>query len=140
MRPSVKKSSALISVLLAEFGSLRGALAAVKVGASNRIGPAVAGRFASLEYSYTIPNRNRMPAQKPITAEKRDHYTWSLTDAQIHKFEAWRNEIWITEKRSPGAIGGEFTFKIIGTSIGTMIVADYRDGEKTLDLTDYHNF
>ncbi len=147
-----------ISVLLAEFGSLRkvlsadvAAIAAVRVGASNRrLGPAVAGRFAkcrfakyrfaSLEYSCTIPTRNRMPAQKPITAEKRAHYAWSLTDAQIRAFEVWRNEIWRTETRSPGVSGGEFAFKIIGTSIGTIIVADYRDSEQTLDLTDYSCF
>jgi hypothetical protein len=98
-----------------------------------------------------------MPAQKPITAEKRAHYAWSLTDAQIRAFEVWRNEIWRTETRSPGVSGGEFAFKINGTSIGTIIVADYcdrrvidpalsratcgsGDGEQTLDLTDYSCF
>lgn len=74
---------------------------------------------------------------KKITQEKRRHYTWSLTDDQIAAFEAWREEIWRTDKRSPGAIGGTFTFKIIGTTIGTIIKAVYRDGEKELDLTNY---
>lgn len=81
-----------------------------------------------------------MPNQKQITTEKRAHYTWSLTDQQIRTFEAWRSEIWRTDKRSPGAIGGTFTFQITGTSIGTIIVADYRNGEQTLDLTDYSCF
>lgn len=70
-------------------------------------------------------------------SSKRERYTWSLTDQQIATFEAWRDEIWRTDKRHPGVSGGTFTFKITPTTIGTIIVADYRSGEKTLDLTDY---
>jgi len=76
---------------------------------------------------------------KEITDEKRAHYTFSLTDKQIHEFEAWRNEIWRTDKRSPGAIGGTFSFEFIGTTIGTIVKAIYRDGEKVLELTNYDN-
>ncbi len=73
-------------------------------------------------------------------SDKRRHYIWSLTDDQISAFEAWRDEIWKTDKRSPGAIGGTFSFHITGTTIGTIIKAVYRDGEKELDLTDYDKF
>ena len=71
---------------------------------------------------------------------KRSHYTWSLDDRQIAAFEAWRDEIWRTDKRHPGVSGGTFTFKITGTTIGTIIKASYRDGEKELDLTDYNSW
>lgn len=80
-----------------------------------------------------------MPSQKPITDEKRVHYTFALTDKQIREFEAWRDEIWRTDKRSPGAIGGTFSFEFTGTSIGTIVKAIYRDGEKVLELTNYDN-
>ena len=73
-------------------------------------------------------------------SSKRERYTWSLDDKQIAAFEAWRDEIWRTDKRHPGVSGGTFTFKITGTTIGTIIVADYRSGEKTLDLTDYNSW
>jgi hypothetical protein len=88
---------------------------------------------------------------------KRQYYTWALDDKQIAAFEAWRDEIWRTDKRSPGAIGGTFTFHITGTTIGTtgtnastsipsngrdgtIIKASYREGEKEIDLTDYDSW
>ena len=77
---------------------------------------------------------SRMPESQ---SSKRERYTWSLDDKQIAVFGEWRNEIWRTDKRSPGAIGGTFTFQITGTTIGTIIKAVYRGGEKELDLTDY---
>lgn len=80
---------------------------------------------------------SRMPESQ---SSKRERYTWSLDDKQIATFEAWRDEIWRTDKRNPGAIGGTFTFHITGTTIGTIIKVSYRDGEKELDLTDYDSW
>ena len=77
------------------------------------------------------------PPRKPLTDADRQHYTWSLDDRQIAEFNAWRDEIWRIDKRHPGVSGGTFTFHITGTTIGTIIKAVYRGGEKELDLTDY---
>lgn len=81
-----------------------------------------------------------MKASDKITDADRARYTWSLDDRQIIEFKKWRDEIWRTDKRSPGTIGGTFTFHITGTTVGTIIKAVYRDGEKELDLTDYNEW
>ncbi len=73
-------------------------------------------------------------------SDNRRHYIWHLDKRQIAAFEAWRDEIWRTDKRSPGAIGGTFSFLITGTTLGTIIKAIYRGGEKELDLTDYDSW
>ncbi len=71
---------------------------------------------------------------------KRAYYTFSLTDEQIAKYEAWREEIQRTDKRSPGAIGGTFALQFSTTSIGVFVKAIYRSGEKELDLNNYDDF
>lgn len=71
---------------------------------------------------------------------KRAYYTFSLTDEQIAKYEAWRAEIQSTDKRSPGAIGGAFAFQFTTTSIGVITRVIYRGGEQILDLTNYDEF
>ena len=43
-------------------------------------------------------------------------------------------------KDNPGAIGGQFTFKFIPTSIGTIIKVVYSPTLDELDLTDYDEF
>jgi hypothetical protein len=71
---------------------------------------------------------------------KRAYYTFSLTDEQIAKYEAWREEIQRTDTRSPGAIGGAFAFQFSTTSIGVFVKAIYRSGEQELDLNNYDDF
>ena len=66
-------------------------------------------------------------------------YNFSLDTSQIAKFEAWRAEMW-KRKDNPGAIGGQFTFKFIPTSIGTIIKVAYCHTGEELDLTDYNEF
>lgn len=81
---------------------------------------------------------NSQSDKKPaLTDADRQLYQWSLDDKQIAAFMAWRDEIWRTDKRHPGVSGGTFSFLITGTTIGTIIKAVYRGGEKELDLTDY---
>ena len=67
------------------------------------------------------------------------HYNFSLNVAQIAKFEAFRAEMW-KRKDNPGAIGGQFTFKFIPTSIGTIVKVKYYHTGEELDLTDYDDF
>ena len=67
------------------------------------------------------------------------HYNFSLDDKQIAKFEAWRAEMW-RRKDNPGAIGGQFTFKFIPTSIGTVVKVVYVHTSEELDLTNYDDF
>ncbi len=82
---------------------------------------------------------NSQSDKKPvITDVERQRYQWSLDDKQIAEFMVWRDEILRTDKRHPGVSGGTFTFHITGTTIGTIIKAVYRGGEKELDLTDYN--
>ncbi len=66
-------------------------------------------------------------------------YNFSLDAAQAAKFEAWRNEMW-KRKDNPGAIGGQFTFKFIPTTIGTIIKVVYSPTLEELDLTNYDEF
>lgn len=63
-------------------------------------------------------------------------YTFALTDDQIVRFEAWRGK----RKDNPGAIGGQFTFKFIPTSVGTIVKVVYCHTGEELDLTDYDEF
>lgn len=63
-------------------------------------------------------------------------YNFTLDNKQIAKFEAWRAEMW-KRKDNPGAIGGQFTFKFIPTSIGTIVKVVYCHTNEELDLTDY---
>jgi hypothetical protein len=67
------------------------------------------------------------------------NYNFSLNVSQIAKFEAWRVEM-LKRKDNPGAIGGQFTFKFIPTSIGTIIKVVYSPTLEELDLTDYAEF
>jgi hypothetical protein len=67
------------------------------------------------------------------------HYNFSLTPSQAAKFEAFRAEMW-KRKDNPGAIGGQFTFKFIPTSIGTIVKVVYSATLEELDLTDYDDF
>jgi hypothetical protein len=71
---------------------------------------------------------------------KRAYYTFSLTDEQIAKYEAWREEIQRTDKRSPGTIGGTFAFQFTTTTVGVITRVIYRSGEQILDLTNYDEF
>ena len=66
-------------------------------------------------------------------------YNFSLNAAQISKFEAWRDQMW-KRKDNPGAIGGQFTFKFIPTSIGTIVKVVYCHTGEELDLTNYDEF
>ena len=67
------------------------------------------------------------------------NYNFSLTPSQAAKFEAWRTEMW-KRNDNPGAIGGQFTFKFIPTSIGTIIKVVYSATLEELDLTNYDDF
>jgi hypothetical protein len=67
------------------------------------------------------------------------NYNFSLTDLQIAKFEAWRNEMW-KRNDNPGSVGGQFTFKFIPTSIGTIVKVHYYHTDEEIDITDYNTF
>ena len=67
------------------------------------------------------------------------HYNFSLNKSQIAKFEAFRDQMW-KRNDNPGASGGQFTFKFIPTSIGTIVKVVYGHTAEELDLTDYDDF
>jgi hypothetical protein len=68
-----------------------------------------------------------------------NHYNFSLDKSQIAKFEAFRTEMW-KRKDIPGAIGGQFTFKFIPTTIGTIVKVQYYPTNDEIDLTNYDDF
>ena len=88
--------------------------------------------------------------------------TFTLLDTEEAKFQKWRSEVlkrgvdhqkktienpdivfrtcWEDGFPYTGAIGGQFTFSFIPTSVGTIVkVSDFVTGE-VCDITDYDSF